>query len=146
MTKKSITLKDGFRGRMVGDETGMAGYMKESRTDCVEPCRLLRGLWILFSVSVLSRRMKWFYLCFLKILQVLCGECPVEVVKVPVGRLCSKLNSLDQRKIIMVCSKVVVEERVRSNWILYILIFWRKGHWDLLIRESRYYSKSLVDK
>ena len=58
MTKKSITLKDGFRGRMVGDETGMAGYTKESRTDCVEPCRLLRGLWILFSVSVLSRRMK----------------------------------------------------------------------------------------
>ena len=54
---------------------------------------------------------------------MLCGECPVGAVKVPVGRLCSKLNSLDQRKIIMVCSKVVVEERVRSNSILYILIF-----------------------
>lgn len=42
---------------MVGDETGMAGYKKKSYTDCVEPCRLLQGPWILFSVSVLSRRM-----------------------------------------------------------------------------------------
>ena len=57
MTKKSIRLKDGFRERMVGDETGMAGYKKKSCTDCVEPCRLLQGPWILFSVSVLSRRM-----------------------------------------------------------------------------------------
>lgn len=30
--------------------------MGGSGADCVEPCRLLQGLWILFSVRILSRR------------------------------------------------------------------------------------------